>query len=855
MAKNFRSRLRSGTGSRLRSGLLTLLAVVVFLLVVPLLVFFATPEIQIRTSTLRWAVERFLPETMELTFTSASLRLTRTSFFYKHIQLKSDGLCFSTGDRAIQFYSKEIDLGVELGLKGLKPHLVEFNPAQLRGGRLLLKRSDSQEPAPVQDGDAVSSVFGWLAWLRDEVLTKWNFANTEIDLDIRRPPDLRAQVEVSGHQGPPESLFIKARELQGFGHAIERFRAEVWQESDQPWQVKASFRLRPQEVQKNDSWSAQILAHLSLVGEQAAEYRFTADFKRFRFMRAIELKGLFEKSSLRGLLSFKPGGYRSPIQSARFVGCQYRLKTDLRSAALNCGPQTVDIRIHEVKGLPRKQLFRLHPTFDLELNQISWADGFRADIDFKFHLDYLKALSVRLAADGQVDLRQNGTRHFRLKTENQIELREFASLVRELQRTPYAVPAPLNQMAGPVTFWFSGSSTERGGNFESRLRTDLRSKFQAFKSELLAEFNLLPSQQETPQQIGAPRITASEDEAAPNEGSRSAASSASAARVPARASQQKKSSRLETGIFGLRPSVSLRWQIENLHLSLPRFDVANGIPRFRPDSRFSQDLRERYRREEQIALKPQPSKPPAVDFQIQAETKRSNSVQIASGFTKEPIPVALDLSVKGGRELATAFDLRLSRTPLEIGGITKLLKRLEREAWLQHFRLQVDERGESRLDGRFLVRNPDAELYVIILGSLQNPSLRFESDPPASENQVIAALLFGRPVQEVDPAEQESAAAVRTALNDTALTIVQMYLLAQTPIDSLNYDPDSGRIIASVQLAQGTSLEFGGASGAGREVGIRRRLARNLYLNTYVEDSAQTDATVVNAFVEWVRRF
>ncbi|MCM2281996.1 MAG: hypothetical protein NDI61_09140, partial [Bdellovibrionaceae bacterium] len=125
----------------------------------------------------------------------------------------------------------------------------------------------------------------------------------------------------------------------------------------------------------------------------------------------------------------------------------------------------------------------------------------------------------------------------------------------------------------------------------------------------------------------------------------------------------------------------------------------------------------------------------------------------------------------------------------------------------------------------------------------------------ASEDQIIAALLFARPIHEPGLVEQESAAAFRTAVNETALTLAQMYLLANTPIDNLSYNSETGRVIASVKIAGGTSLEFGGARGAGAEVGIRRRLARNVYLNTYVENTAQSTHRLVNAFVEWVRRF
>ena len=263
---------------------------------------------------------------------------------------------------------------------------------------------------------------------------------------------------------------------------------------------------------------------------------------------------------------------------------------------------------------------------------------------------------------------------------------------------------------------------------------------------------------------------------------------------------------------------------------------------------------------------------------IYVATKTPAALKINTNLTGAPLPITLRYAIRplpGGEsprlqpagfaspdseteksKTQSAGHIYVGKTPIDLSNANiRLLRKLQRDAVIDYVDLKLEPDGTQRIEGRLLVKNPGGVIKVVFLGTVDRPVIRLESDPPVEENQILAALLFGRPLDQIDQEQAQSAAQAKTALNDTALTLVQMFLLANTPVDSLNYDSDSGRVVASVGVGQGTSLELGGASGAGTEVGLRRRLARNLYLNTYVESTSQSSERLVSAFVEWVRRF
>jgi hypothetical protein len=134
--------------------------------------------------------------------------------------------------------------------------------------------------------------------------------------------------------------------------------------------------------------------------------------------------------------------------------------------------------------------------------------------------------------------------------------------------------------------------------------------------------------------------------------------------------------------------------------------------------------------------------------------------------------------------------------------------------------------------------------------------VRFISDPPLDDNQIVSVLLFGRPQHELGDEEQNSVANTKAAMADAVLGLGSLYFLASTPIESVGYDPDTGRVIARVGLGGGASIELGaGGNEAGSGVGFRKRISKDFTFRSDVETLGATGRQTVSALIEWVKRF
>jgi hypothetical protein len=298
----------------------------------------------------------------------------------------------------------------------------------------------------------------------------------------------------------------------------------------------------------------------------------------------------------------------------------------------------------------------------------------------------------------------------------------------------------------------------------------------------------------------------------------------------------------------VNPRLELRGLVElaDIRLNLPRMN-ASLPPRLFPDGR----IRKASEAEgPQGELSGERAATVNYDFEIRTEP---HPIRLASNLAQAPIPIHLDLrlSDSGG----VAGQVAVQEFPIEL---------FRREARVKHLRLDLaDSVNQSRIDGRIDVDYTDIDIHMLMLGSIEKPSLRFTSDPPLPEDQVISALLFGRRIEELDPEENSSVGDTRAALADNALGLASMYALASTPIESLGYNPTTGVVSARVRLGDGLSLSLGGRGGEGvNQVGVRRRLGSKWTLSTDVEPStiqqgsgANSGASTATATVEWRMRY
>lgn len=799
-----------------------LLGTFVFLVALLLAGFFFVPKIEISSSRLESLAQAYLPEDLELKWGDALVRILRTGALSKEIEFRFKDICVAYQGETLNACFANFEWGAEFTVANLNPRITFFAPLVATGGRVRgdidkLTREDESAP-PLEPGG-----FSAVDFLRTELLPKWRIDGSLVELDSLRlkvsAQTLSTQLRLAtAATGASRMATLKIKDFE-WGPEI---RANLDGEVDWPRHESAPFTVKA-DVDALLPGRRGIDSRIegSVHAWNHVDYDLLAKFSNVPAIREGRLQGTYRGDNLKGVVAAKFGALGAQVKTLDFVGCDYELALDVKEAAVTCGPQTVVLGLQERAQLRNRKLFRLFPTFDLRVANLTWDNGVQADWKFALDLSHLKTAEINLDLSGTL-LRRGATdvsdKILRYTVDGDAVLRvlEFGKIVELLRPTLFALPAPVNRLRGPIEMSASGGFSEQGGELPFEVRTRLSSLHQKLRTSVSGRVDLVPT------------------------------------------------------VGGLTPSLLVDVALEDVQLSLPRIEVTSSLPRLLPDPRFKRGLAD-------DPPPPEATPGPSLNYRVRVKTSAPGQLKIATNVTGAPIPITVRYRIRSAPETVrirraaavhqelgadeaeskTQMEgtVSLGRTPVDIGGINKAFARLERDAVLDHFDLQLLPDGTRKIDGKFVVTNPDATVSILVLGTLHEPTIRFESNPPATENQIIAALLFGRPINEFDEGEQQSAAAFRTAVNDTALTLAQMYLLANSPIDSLNYDSESGRVIASVKIAGGTSLEFGGARGAGSEVGIRRRLARNVYLNTYVERAAQTDEQLVSAFVEWVRRF
>src|SRR6185312_15313855 len=130
----------------------------------------------------------------------------------------------------------------------------------------------------------------------------------------------------------------------------------------------------------------------------------------------------------------------------------------------------------------------------------------------------------------------------------------------------------------------------------------------------------------------------------------------------------------------------------------------------------------------------------------------------------------------------------------------------------------------------------------------------FESTPPMNQNEIVAMLLYGKSPAELSSDQQASAGTASSGFASGAFGLASLYLFASTPIDSVSYDPASKSYEVKFKLPGGATLGVGSNLEESKTLTLRRRVARNVELETQLKTSSQ-QGNAVTTFLEWFRRY
>ncbi len=278
--------------------------------------------------------------------------------------------------------------------------------------------------------------------------------------------------------------------------------------------------------------------------------------------------------------------------------------------------------------------------------------------------------------------------------------------------------------------------------------------------------------------------------------------------------------------------------LSDLKILLPRLKLEQP-PRVIPDDRIHSLSQAGHEQ-----LKEAPREESAFGYRAVIRTPPGKPVQVITNLAKTPIPVNLNINLSS--ETKPEGEVRINSFEVEA---------FRRKATVRRFDIDlVPKIGDSSIDGRIDVPLGDYLTHIDLVGSIDKPQVKVSSDPPIGEDQLLAALLFNRTPEELDPNESAAVGSTRATVSQGALSLASLFLLASTPIEGLTYNPDTGQVTAQVRLSEGLSLNVGSGEKQAGAVGLRKRIGSNFFVTTNVNNIIQ-DTSTVSAYLEWRKRY
>jgi len=272
---------------------------------------------------------------------------------------------------------------------------------------------------------------------------------------------------------------------------------------------------------------------------------------------------------------------------------------------------------------------------------------------------------------------------------------------------------------------------------------------------------------------------------------------------------------------------------EKVVLKLPRLEKNKLPPQFKPDSRF-------YR---------------ASDLARKNQEMKKKKKKTAEQKEREDLTMTLQASADAPLQIKTNvldeilklfFDLQFDEGKIQSGFIQSLPLKTEvfrRKVSINSVRINYHEPVEADIlaDIDFLL--PEYTITLKLEGPLSKPRTAFSSKPPLPEDDIIAVLLFGRPLEDLDAEDKTASKTTGQIISQGLLSLSVLYFFAGSPIQSIGYDPTTKEVSAQVGLGRKNSLrvssEGKGVSGAG----LRHSLGKGWYIDSSIQKSTSTSGT------------
>ena len=236
------------------------------------------------------------------------------------------------------------------------------------------------------------------------------------------------------------------------------------------------------------------------------------------------------------------------------------------------------------------------------------------------------------------------------------------------------------------------------------------------------------------------------------------------------------------------PLLELDAMIEKIYLYLPDIDPIRGIPPMKKDERVSKNFDQNHTNEN--------TSEKSINYKIKLKTHKKDSIRIYYYLFKPYLPLNLDLDLSPDK---MSYTLRVQEN-MNI----EYLKRV-----LTLSNLKLSNNDSPPLDLKVVYETAGYEIYLNVVGTLDNPRLLLDSNPSESREDIISLLIYGRKSTDITSFEKENVGGTEAAIVDRALGIFSIWAFASTPIDSVSYDPSTRTYSAQISLPGGVNFSIG----------------------------------------------
>lgn len=290
-------------------------------------------------------------------------------------------------------------------------------------------------------------------------------------------------------------------------------------------------------------------------------------------------------------------------------------------------------------------------------------------------------------------------------------------------------------------------------------------------------------------------------------------------------------------------NTDMRLGVNNVLFPLPDFNPRDDFPVFIVDKRI---IRESLKNKVSAGSGRNLPKPlENISYTFSIKTQRPSSLRLSHKLFDTPVPIDLDLTFSSDRDRKGYLLIKNYQLML-----------FQHRGILEKFLVTFDGKGNSNLDSIGRIELVDHTVIVTMGGDINKVYFHTRSEPPMQESQLLSRLLFGSEVDELSEDKVGSIESMRAAMASGAVNLLSMYYLASTPITSIGYNSKADRFTASFELKEGLVLQLGAGLDTGREFLLKKRLGKNLTIETGASFNNSGESTKKSgATIRWGKRY